>query len=70
MTNQVDGALITINQAAIELNVHPNTIRNAIASGKLNAQRYGARIIRLQKQEVLSLLTPYQGGEFGVWSKI
>ena len=70
MTNQVDSELITISKAAEILNCHPNTIRNAILSGKLQAKRYGARIVRLNKQEVLALLTPYKGGEYGVWSKI
>ena len=70
MTNQVDSELITISTAAEILNCHPNTIRNAMRDGKLSAQRYGARMVRLNKQEVLALLTPYKGGEYGVWSKI
>ena len=68
MTNQVDSELITINQAAEILNCHANTIRNAMLSGKLKAQRYGARMVRLDKQDVLALLTPYRGGEYGIWA--
>ena len=70
MTNPVDSEFITISKAAEILNCHPNTIRNAMRQGKLSAQRYGARMVRLNKQEVLALLTPYKGGEYGVWSKI
>jgi excisionase family DNA binding protein len=62
--------LFTIKQAALKLGVHPNTIRNLIASGRLKAERIGARIVRVQERDVQALLTPYEGGEFGVWSKI
>ena len=68
MTNQADSEFITISTAAVILNCHRNTIRNAIRDGKLNAQRYGARMVRLDKQDVLALLTPYRGGEYGVWA--
>lgn len=62
--------LLTINQAAELLRVHPNTIRNLILRQELVAERIGARIIRIRKQDLLNLLTPYQGGEFGQWSKV
>jgi len=58
---------ITIQRAADLLAVHPNTIRNLIARGELQAERIGARIVRVQEQDVQALLTPYVGGEFGVW---
>ena len=64
------GDLITINQGAELLGVHPNTIRNMILRKELEAERIGARIIRIRKQDLLNLLTPYEGGEFGVWSKV
>jgi excisionase family DNA binding protein len=69
MAQQADGDWITINQAAELIQVHANTIRNLMAKGELKADRIGARIIRLKKSEVLALLTPYEGGEFGVWKK-
>ena len=59
---------ITINEAAELIGVHRNTIRNLILRQELPAERIGARIIRIRKQDVLNLLTPYERGEFGVWS--
>jgi excisionase family DNA binding protein len=66
-SKSIQNCLLTINQAAQELAVHPNTIRNLIASGRLKAKRIGARIVRVQEQDVQALLTPYEGGEYGVW---
>ena len=63
-----DAERITINEAAELLGVHRNTIRNLILRQELAAERIGARIIRIRKQDLLNLLTPYEGGEFGVWS--
>jgi excisionase family DNA binding protein len=67
MENTQFGDLITINQGAELLGVHPNTIRNLISRKLLVAERIGARIIRIRKQRLLELLTPYEAGEFGVW---
>lgn len=64
-----DAERITINEAAELLGVHRNTIRNLILRKELAAVRIGSRIIRIQKQDLLNLLTPYEGGEFGVWSR-
>ncbi len=60
---------VSIKEGAELLGVHPNTIRNLISRNELAAERIGARIIRIRKSELLGLLTPYQGGEFGLWSK-
>lgn len=65
--NQIDSERVTIKQGAEFLGVHPNTIRNLILRQELAAERIGARIIRIRKQDLLNLLTPYEGGEFGVW---
>lgn len=59
---------LTKKQASELLGVHLNTINNLILQKKLPAARIGARIIRIRKQDLLNLLTPYEGGEFGVWS--
>jgi excisionase family DNA binding protein len=67
--NSADTERLSINEAATILNVHPNTLRNLISRNELAAERIGARIIRIRKSELLGLLTPYQGGEFGLWSK-
>ena len=60
--------LFTIKGAAQETGLHQNTIRNFIARGQLKALRIG-RSVRIERQELLNLLTPYEGGEFGVWQK-
>ena len=59
--------LITIRDAANLTRLHPNTIRNLIARNELEAVRIG-RNIRIHEETLLSLVTPYQGGEYGVWS--
>lgn len=61
--------LLSITEAAGFCSVHPNTIRNLIQSGKLPAVRIGARIIRVSLSDLEAVLTPYAGGEFGVWSR-
>ena len=60
--------LLTIKGAAQETGLHPNTVRNFIAKEQLKALRIG-RSIRIERLELLNLLTPYKGGEFGVWQK-
>jgi excisionase family DNA binding protein len=69
MQNTLFGDLITVNQGAELLGVHPNTIRNLMAKGELKAERIGLRIIRLKRSDVMALLTPYKGGEFNVWKQ-
>jgi excisionase family DNA binding protein len=59
---------LTIKEAAQLTRLHPNTIRNLIQRNELNAERIG-RSIRINEQQLLNLLTPYKGGEFGVWKK-
>lgn len=60
--------LLTIKEAAQLTRLHPNTIRNLIQRNELKADRIG-RSIRINEQQLLGLLTPYEGGEFGVWKK-
>lgn len=52
------------------VDVHVNTIYNAIARGDLPAYRYGARAIRINVADLLALFTPYVGGEYGVWQSV
>jgi len=59
--------MVAPRTAAQIVNVHTNTIYNAIARGDLKASRYGARCIRINVADLLALFTPYVGGEFGVW---
>lgn len=58
--------LKTIKQAAEKLQLHPNTIRNLILRGELKAERIG-KSIRIRDENLEALLTPFTGGEFGVW---
>lgn len=58
--------LFTIKETAELLKLHENTIRNFILRGTLKAERVG-RSIRIQKANIDALLTPFAGGEFGVW---
>jgi hypothetical protein len=59
---------LTIKQAADIWGLHPNTIRNLITRGQLNAYRLGARVIRIDADDLNDLFTAYKGGEFGVWN--
>ncbi len=68
MENQPSVKLLTIKEAAQLTRLHPNTIRNLIQRNELKADRIG-RSIRINELQLLSLLTPYEGGEFGVWKK-
>lgn len=67
MSIEESNVYFTKKQAADFLQVHQNTIGNLLLSKKLPAERIGARIIRIRKQDLINLLTPYEGGEFGVW---
>lgn len=60
--------LLKVIEVANLLGAHPNTVRALISSGKLRAVRFG-RNIRINRQDVFELLTPYQGGEYGIWKK-
>jgi excisionase family DNA binding protein len=66
LETKLENPIYTIAQAADLLHLHPNTIRNAIARGDLKADRIG-RSIRITSENLEALLTPYAGGEFGVW---
>ena len=58
--------IVSVRVAAAAVGVHPNTLRNAVARGHLNAHRYGARCVRYDLADVYALFTPYVGGEFGL----
>ena len=62
--------LVKITTGARLVDVHPNTVRNAIYRGDLKAYRYGARAIRIDVADLLALFTPYVGGEYGVWQSV
>ncbi|AOZ63981.1 excise [Mycobacterium phage Baehexic] len=48
----------SIQQTAEYLGVHPNTVRNYIAEGKLKAVRLGPRLIRIERDSIEALLRP------------
>ena len=49
--------LVSIDQAARLVDVSPRTIRRRIADGSLTGYRFGPRVIRVDLDEVESLLT-------------
>lgn len=51
-----------LNEAAEHLGVNPRTIRRYIASGRLTGYRVGPRLIKIDLDELESLLTPIRGG--------
>ena len=48
----------SIAAAAARTGVHPNTIRNRIAEGRLPAYRFGSHMIRLVPAEVDAAMSP------------
>jgi excisionase family DNA binding protein len=64
--NQNPSHWLTINEAAEQLKVHPNSIRNYLLRGDLKAERIG-KLIRIRQANIDALLTPFVGGENGVW---
>ncbi|ASJ79734.1 excise [Mycobacterium phage TarsusIV] len=48
----------SIAETAEYLGVHPNTVRNYIAEGKLKAVRLGPRLIRVERDSVEALMRP------------
>jgi excisionase family DNA binding protein len=51
-------ALLTIQQAADEINNSPKSIRRWIAQGRLRAVRVGPRAIRIDRADLDQLITP------------
>ena len=66
METNINTDLLTIKEAAEKLKLSKNTIRNLILRGDLKAERIG-RSIRIRDENLNALLTPYAGGEMGVW---
>ena len=44
--------MLTVNQIAEKLQVHPATVRGWIREGKLNAVRFGGRNVRVQEDDL------------------
>ena len=48
--------LLSVAETARALRVHPETIRNMVTAGSLDAIRVGEKIIRIREADVASLL--------------
>ena len=42
-----------VNQSAVALNVHPNTIRRRIRDGTIRAYKVGPRLIRVDRESLI-----------------
>lgn len=62
---QIPRRLAPLNGAADYAGVHPRTLRRRIADGSLTGYRMGPRIIRVDLNEVDTLLTPIPAVETG-----
>ena len=58
--------LLTVSEAADELNVTERFIRKLIANGELDALKVGSRIVRVRRSDLQALLRPVRpSGEGG-----
>ncbi|MET8428354.1 helix-turn-helix domain-containing protein [Nocardia sp. NPDC059091] len=53
--------LVTIQEAAKTVSVTERTVRNWISNGLLTGYRFGPKIIRVDREELLALATPVNG---------
>ena len=56
MRNPDDALLITIPDAARELQVSPITIRRMLRSGRLTAIRFSPTLVRIKREEIAKLI--------------
>ncbi|MDN4519606.1 helix-turn-helix domain-containing protein [Mycolicibacterium austroafricanum] len=49
--------LLTINEAAALLRVHPRTVRRFIEDGRLPGYQLGGRVVRVRRDDLTKLLT-------------
>ena len=55
MKTTITDTMVTIKEAALELGLHPNTIRNYIKEGRINSTRLGPRLIRIDRSELYKI---------------
>ncbi|MFE3986559.1 helix-turn-helix domain-containing protein [Nocardia tengchongensis] len=53
--------MVTIQEAAKIIKVSDRTVRNWINDGLLTGHRFGPKIIRIERAELLGLATPVRG---------
>ena len=56
--DQRERRLVPIHKGALYAGVHDDTIRRKIAAGQLTGYRFGTRVIRVDLNEIDSLLKP------------
>ena len=55
MASSIKDTMVTITEAATELGLHPNTIRNYIRAGRISITRLGPRLIRIDRSELYKI---------------
>lgn len=60
-TTSEAAGLVTIQEAAKTVSVTERTVRNWIRDGLLTGYRFGPKIIRIERSELLGLATPVSG---------
>ena len=55
MTTSIKDTMVTVVEAATELGLHPNTIRNYIRAGRISITRLGPRLIRIDRSELYKI---------------
>jgi excisionase family DNA binding protein len=60
--------LLPLQQAAEETACSVSTLRNLIKRGDLPAYRFGPRLIRVRREDLATVLKPYEGGQAGSWA--
>lgn len=61
--------MYSVEETAKILKLSPTTIYRYLVSGELKASRVGARFIRIKGEDIQNLITPFKGGEYGVWNR-
>jgi len=64
------GDLLTIRQVSEYLGCSETTIRNRTKEGSLKAVRMGPRMIRIRREEIETILQPYDAGQAGQWAHL
>jgi excisionase family DNA binding protein len=63
------GDLLTIRQVAEYLGCSETTVRNRTREGSLKAVRMGPRMIRIRRDDLDTILQPYDAGQAGQWAQ-
>jgi excisionase family DNA binding protein len=58
---------LSVDEVADEIGCHSNTVWNLIRSGELPAVRFGARLVRVERESLDRLAVDYHVGEVSAW---